>query len=82
MAKLARVQLGKKGVTDNFISTLKSHFEKHKNVKIPVLRTASRNREELKEICNKILKELGKGYTARIIGFTIAVRKLRKSKNL
>ncbi len=78
MATLAKIQLGKSGVTDNFILTLKNHFKKYRNVKISVLRSCCRDKKELKELSNEILKKLGKHYTAKTIGYTIAIKKWRK----
>jgi len=75
---MGNVQLGKQGVTDGFIENLKHRFETHANIKISVLKSATRNREELKKISEEILEGLGKNYTARIIGFTIVVKKWRK----
>jgi RNA-binding protein YhbY len=77
---VGQVQLGKNGITENFILTLKNHFNKHKNVKVSVLKSACRDREELKKISNEIVEKLGKNYKARVIGFKIAIMKLRKSR--
>ena len=74
---IGRVQLGKQGVTDNFISTLESHFKNCKNIKINVLKGAGR--KDIKKYSEKILEKLGKHYTARVIGFTIVLKKWRKS---
>lgn len=79
MPPISIIQLGKQGVTENFIETLKSHFKKHQNVKISVLKSACRDRGELKEINEKILSELGEKYTSKIIGYTIVVKKWRKN---
>ena len=78
MEKIGNMHLGKNGVTANFIETLKSHFKNHKNVRISVLKSATRNREELKKMSEKILDKLGKNFTARIIGYTIVVKKWRR----
>ena len=78
MEKIGNMHLGKNGVTTNFIETLKSHFKNHKNMRISVLKSATRNREELKKMSEKILDKLGKNFTARIIGYTIVVKKWRK----
>ncbi len=78
MPSLSKTQLGKQGLTDNFIQTLKSHFEKHKDVKVSVLKSAERT--EIKEYKKKILEKLGPNYTARTIGFTINVKKWRKPR--
>ena len=78
MAKLGQIQLGKQGITENFIETLKSYFKKHNNVKISVLKSCCRDKEELKKISKEILNKLGENYTAKTIGYTIAVKKWRK----
>ena len=75
---LSHVQLGKNGITSNFIISLKSHFENHDTVKISVLKNASRNKEEIKKMTEEILDALGKNYTARVLGFTISVKRWRR----
>ncbi|MFH1801259.1 MAG: YhbY family RNA-binding protein [archaeon] len=73
--KVSHMQLGKNGITENFLSTLKSHFDRHKTVRISVLRSACRDRDELKKISQKILEKLGENFSARIIGFVVIIRK-------
>ncbi|MDO8468088.1 MAG: YhbY family RNA-binding protein [Nanoarchaeota archaeon] len=73
------LQLGKQGVTDNFIETLKSYFKNHTQVRISVLRSATRNKEELKKINEKILDALGKNFKSRVIGYTLVINKFKKS---
>ena len=72
------IQLGKKGITENFILTLKSHFQKHKNVKISVMKSAVHEKQKIKEYSNEMLEKLGKNYTAKVVGFTIFLKKWRK----
>lgn len=79
MEKIGHMQLGKQGVTENFIGTLKEHFNKCKNVRISVLKSAGHDKAKVKEYSEKILEKLGQNYTARVIGFTIAVKKWRKA---
>ncbi len=79
MPTIASVQIGKNGITDNFLETLKNYFKNHQNVKISILKSATRDREELKKISEKILENMGKNFTARTIGFTIVVKKWRKN---
>jgi len=74
----SHVQLGKKGITDNFIRTLQDHFRKHDSVKISVLKAAGRDREKIRELTEEIPKKLGKNYVAKTIGFTIFLKKWRK----
>jgi len=73
-----QIQLGKNGISKNFIATLESHFKKHEDIKISVLKSASRERKEIKKYSEEILEKLGKKYTARIVGFTIFVKRWRR----
>ena len=75
----SQLQLGKNGVTHEFLVTLKSHFENHDNVRLSVLKSATRDRAELQKITDEILDKLGKNYTAKVIGFTIALRRWRRA---
>ena len=79
MKKIGNIQIGKQRVTDNFIETLKEHFKKSENIKISVLKNATRDKKETREFAEKIINKLGKKYTARVIGFTIVVKKWRKN---
>jgi RNA-binding protein YhbY len=76
---MTNVQIGKNGLTENFIETLKNHFKNSQTVRISVLKSATRDREELKKMTSEILEKLGKNYTTRIIGFTLVVKKWRKN---
>lgn len=75
-----QIQLGKQGITENFIITLKHHFNRHNNVKVHVLKSAERKKEKIKMYREEILEKLGKNYTAKIIGFTIFIKKWRKAR--
>jgi len=72
------MQLGKNGVTENFISRLKSDFQKHENVRISVLKSAGHKKETVKKYSDEILEKLGENYTSRVIGFKIVLKKWRK----
>jgi len=80
--KIPTIQLGKQGITENFIETLKNYFKKNTNVKISVLKSHCRDKKELKKISDEIIEKIGKNYTAKEIGFTIALKKWRKSKRI
>lgn len=77
---LSKVQLGKNGVTENFISTLKSHFQKHKDVHISVLKSA-REFKTAKEYEKEVLEKLGSKFSSRTIGFVIKIRRHGKVEN-
>jgi RNA-binding protein YhbY len=78
MGGVGQVQLGKLGLTDNFIVTLGNHFKKYKTIKISVLKSAGHDKEKVKEYSEELLKKLGKNYTSRVIGFTIVLKKWRR----
>jgi len=77
-------QIGKNGVTANLFISLRNLFKNHTIVKISVLKGARGEGKEAKESVKKyseeLVKELGDKYTAKIIGFTIILRKWRKSQ--
>ena len=78
MPTIRQLQLGKNGLTESFIGNLKHHFDNAKNIKISVLRSCCRDKEELKKIADEILEKMGKTYTTKIIGYTIIVKKWRR----
>jgi RNA-binding protein YhbY len=78
MPTIRQMQLGKNGLTEGFMCNLKHHFDSTKNVKISVLKSCCRDREELKKINEEILDKLGKNFNSRIIGYTIVVKKWRR----
>ena len=78
--KQSAVHLGKQGLTENFFLTLENNFKTHENVKVIVLKGAGHDREKIVQMKEAILEKLGNHYTARIVGFTIFLKKWRKAK--
>ena len=81
-----KIQLGKQGITDNFIQSLKNYFKNCKSIRVSVLKSCCRDREQLKKINEELLEKLGKNFDSRIIGYVIVLKKfgreiLRKRKN-
>ena len=76
------MQLGKNGLTPEFLESLKQRFEKIsvKNIKIKVLPSARESRDDVKKYSEDILKYLGNKFSCRIIGFSIFVKKFRKAQ--
>lgn len=78
----ANVQLGKQGITENFISSLQNYFKTRQSVRISVLKSAREEGKEgkaqVKEYSEKILEKLGKNYTSKVIGFVITLKKWRR----
>ena len=72
---LLKFQIGKNGVTDNFILTLQNAFKNHKYARISVLKSAASEREKITEIAEQIIKRLDGRFNFRVIGFTIVLMK-------
>jgi len=81
---IGNTQLGKNGITENFILSLTNHFKNHDLMKINVLRSAreagKEGKEEARKYADELLKHFGPKYTAKIIGFTIIMKKWRKAR--
>jgi RNA-binding protein YhbY len=73
-------QIGKNGLTEGTIELLENAFKKRENVKICVLKSAGHEKENVKEVADKIVETLGNKFTYRIIGFTIFLKKWRKPR--
>ena len=80
MTSQLQMQLGKKGLTKEFLEDIKKRFEKPavKNIKVSVLKSARTSREDVKKYSSEILDFLGGKFTSRIIGFSIFLKKWRK----
>ncbi len=78
--KQAILHIGKNGFTPGVTGTLKSHFKTREDVKVILLKSAGHTKENVREIAEKIVSELGNKYTYRIVGFTIFLKKWRKER--
>jgi len=74
------IQLGKNGITENFIVSLKTQFNSSRTVKVSVLPSARESKEDVKKYSTILLEKLGENYTSRVIGFTIVLKKWRKPR--
>jgi len=80
MTSQTEIQLGKKGMTPEFLDSLKKRFDKKgvKNIKVHVLQNARESREDVKKYSKEILNFLGNKFSSRIIGFGIFLKKHKK----
>jgi len=78
----SEIQLGKNGLTQEFLEDLEKRFEKfsNKTIKIHVLKSARESKADVKKYAKEIVGKLGNKFTYRIIGFTIIMRKWRKAR--
>jgi len=82
MTSQQEIQLGKKGLTSEFIKDIEKRLEKHRNasLKISVLKSARESKTDVKKYAEDIIKKLGDKYTYKILGFAIFLRKWRKAR--
>jgi RNA-binding protein YhbY len=74
----AKFQIGKSGITETFIETLKTAFKTHRQLRISTLASSGRDKEKIKLMASQISEELsslGLSTAYKIIGFTIILRK-------
>lgn len=82
MAFQQDIQLGKKGLTPDFIEDIERRLEKHRNasLKIHVLQSARESKKDVKKYAEEIISKLGEKYTYKTLGFTIFLKKWRKAR--
>jgi RNA-binding protein YhbY len=80
------LQMGKNGPSEGFIESLSKTFKNHGLIKLSVLKTCTRDREEIKQIAEQLRIGLDKRidienrkFITKIIGFTIIIKKIKKS---
>jgi RNA-binding protein YhbY len=71
---LSKFQIGKNGLTEGVLQSISQDLKHHKQVRISVLKSACRDRNELEKMATKIKENLPiKNY--KIIGYTIILIK-------
>ena len=74
---VAKFQIGKQGVTDGVIDSLNNAMKSHRQVRVSVLKSATRNRDELKQIAENLKNKIKYKTSCRIIGYTIIIIKTK-----
>ena len=72
---IASFQIGKNGLTKGVLESLDLALKHHKQVRVAVLKSATRDRKQLQDLANQIQSKLKTKTTTRIIGYTIIVVK-------
>ena len=80
MKPIKKIQLGKKGLTPEFIEQVRKIFEKESLLKISILKSACRNKQDAIKIADNLKNSLGKKFNYRLIGYTITLMKFRKNQ--
>lgn len=77
-----KFQIGKSGINQGILDSLKLTFKNHKKVRISVLKSACRDKEELKkmyeELREKLSEQTESRFEGKIIGYTIVLFRKKK----
>lgn len=80
MKKMKQLQLGKAGLSDAFVEQVKSIFENERIVKISILKSACRNRDDAVKIGESLIDRLGPKYSFKLIGYVLTVMRFRRDQ--
>ncbi len=76
--KIKTLQIGKNGLTPAIVEQVKGMMVDVQIMKISILKSACKNKEEAILIADSLINSLGKNFTYKLIGHTINLRKWRK----
>lgn len=83
MLQQKETQLGKNGITPEFVKDIEKRLEKDRNItmKVSVLKSARpEGKKDVKKYADELVSKLGEKYTVRTMGFSIFLRKWRKAR--
>jgi RNA-binding protein YhbY len=75
---IRKLQIGKNGISEAFIEQLKKTFEDARVVKVVILKSACRDKEEAKKMSEKLVSVLGDKYGYKLVGYVLTLMKFRK----
>jgi len=70
-----KFQIGKQGITEGAIQTLKSMFKTHRQVRISVLKSSGRDRNNIQDMAKSLCQKLNFPEIYRVIGFAIIINR-------
>lgn len=75
-----KYQIGKQGLTEGVVESLKTAFKHHKIIRISVLKSSGRDRNSILDLAKEISDKVSGGkYVHKVIGFTIIMRRKGES---
>ena len=79
---MLKLNLGKKGLTLEFIENLRVNFLNVEHIRVGLLKSSTRDKSEVKKWADEIVAKLGPNFTYKIIGYTLVLRKWRKARDI
>ena len=83
MLQQKETQLGKNGITPEFVKDIEKRLENDRNItmKVSVLKSIRpEGKKDVKKYADELLEKLGEKYTVKTLGFSIFLRKWRKAR--
>ena len=77
MSQYMKFQIGKSGITEGAIESLRLGFKTHKVIRISVLKSQAPTKDKVQEIAHQLARRIGGNFVHTIVGFTIILRKRR-----
>ena len=78
MKLIKRLQIGKNGLSQEFVQQVKKIFENEQILKISILKSARKNKQDAEKIGQKLVDALGKNYIFRLVGYVLTINKFRR----
>ncbi len=75
MSQYMKFQIGKSGITEGAIESLRLGFKTHKVIRISVLKSQAPTKDKVQEIAHQLARRIGGNFVHTIVGFTIILRK-------
>lgn len=75
-----RFQIGKAGVTEGVLESLKMGFKTHSAIRISVLRSQAPTKDKVREIAEELVRRLEGPHRFITVGFTIVLKKQKEKK--
>ena len=79
---MIKLNLGKNGLTPEFIENMKKIFLNVEHVRVGLLKSSTRDRVQVKKWADEIVSKLGSNFTYKVIGYTLVFRKWRKARDI
>jgi RNA-binding protein YhbY len=80
MKPIRQLQLGKAGLSEAFVGQVRSIFENEKMIKVSILKSACRDRDEARKIGEDLVNQLGPKFGFKLLGYVLTVSKFRKDQ--
>ena len=80
MKPIKRLQIGKNRISDAFVEQVRSVFKNERIVKISILKSACRDKDDAKKMAEELIRELGGNFDYKLVGYVLTVMRFRKNK--